>query len=360
MQWFFDHPNAAFVSWCFDNKSEVVTLLHHIYLLHKADARIARDNDDNVKLIVEQVLAQVGKVPDTSQSHLDEIANLKQTHFEELQNLKRAHADAIVQASNDLRQTLDERNAQLAKLVVDHQRVLEVKDTALQAAVQQRNNEVDTFIRQFTSAGSAQKGKTAEKSYEQLLNAILPDAEISYCAHTTSASDLLVKFADNEILVEVKNYKNNVPSKEVDKFQRDLVTRRCHGIMCSVTSGIARRKHMQITIVDGRYVGVFLPQHQHCGETIQMAINILTLTAWSSLLLPPSTLSLTSNATNDKEFTSLTKEQCRSICHQLEKIVNRDKGMIEQLRNVILKLQETSLKDIMDLLQNNRGRCHQL
>jgi hypothetical protein len=47
-------------------------------------------------------------------------------------------------------------------------------------------------------------------------------------------------------LIETKDYANNVPKEETDKFIRDVAQQKCNGIFLSQSSGISLKENYQI------------------------------------------------------------------------------------------------------------------
>jgi hypothetical protein len=52
-------------------------------------------------------------------------------------------------------------------------------------------------------------------------------------------------------LIETKDYANNVPKEETDKFIRDVAQQKCNGIFLSQSSGISLKENYQIEFNKG-------------------------------------------------------------------------------------------------------------
>lgn len=88
--------------------------------------------------------------------------------------------------------------------------------------------------------GSANKGKAAEESILVNLSKFFPHIEIDATGYKSGKGDIVMNLGDIKIMIEVKNYSNNVPTKEQDKFHRDLINNNYKAaIMVSCNSGIA-------------------------------------------------------------------------------------------------------------------------
>jgi len=87
---------------------------------------------------------------------------------------------------------------------------------------------------------NTQKGKLAERKVFESLTEFLPDAEIEDTGYKPGKGDIIIRYLDVCIMLEIKNYSKNVPSSEKDKFHRDLLASEEYnaGIMMSCCSGI--------------------------------------------------------------------------------------------------------------------------
>ncbi len=107
---------------------------------------------------------------------------------------------------------------------------------------------------------SAVLGAIGEKEFDVFVNENtqwLCSENVSKSAHST---DRLVKIHEKEVRCEIKNYSNNVPYKEVDKFFRDL---QCHpetgvAFFVSLKTGIVGKEFSQPITCK------WTPSHQLC------------------------------------------------------------------------------------------------
>ena len=93
-----------------------------------------------------------------------------------------------------------------------------------------------------TVTTSAKKGEiTVDAIFQSLQERFLDDSFEDVSA-TEKYSDILATTSTKTpVLIEIKDYKNNVPSGEVDKFWRDLARRGArYGIFVSMHSGITK------------------------------------------------------------------------------------------------------------------------
>jgi hypothetical protein len=65
-------------------------------------------------------------------------------------------------------------------------------------------------------------------------------------AEKASGDFMLKRINKPAILIETKDYANNVPKEETDKFIRDVAQQKCNGIFLSQSSGISLKENYQI------------------------------------------------------------------------------------------------------------------
>ena len=91
------------------------------------------------------------------------------------------------------------------------------------------------------------------------LNRQFPKAEIEDTHKQTGRGDFIFKENDFCMLIETKNYKNNVTKPEIEKFYRDIDTNhdiKC-GILISLKSGICSREDFHLEVRDKKPI-IFL------------------------------------------------------------------------------------------------------
>jgi hypothetical protein len=90
------------------------------------------------------------------------------------------------------------------------------------------------------SEGSSKKGKAVEKVLLKTLTQEFPDWSFAATGYETSSADIIATHATNlRIAIELKNYTNVVPTKEITKFEKDISATGVDGaIFISVSSGI--------------------------------------------------------------------------------------------------------------------------
>ena len=124
---------------------------------------------------------------------------------------------------------------------------------------------------------SSVKGKLSENAMLQNLNMLFPKNTIEDTHKETARGDFIMTDEnDNKILFENKDYQNNVPKKEIDKFTRDMTDNAdiCCGIFMSNASGICKKKDYQIEFILGKPV-IYLHQTNKNINKIKCAYDII-------------------------------------------------------------------------------------
>jgi len=115
------------------------------------------------------------------------------------------------------------------------------------------NRNVESLLGGVTT--SSKRGRIGENILLQTLEKQFPHAVVENTATTKHQSDIHFTFPQSkeDIWIEVKTYSDTVPTKEVDKFKREMQDNKVkYGIFTS-RSGIA--KHHQIEVEETSYGG---------------------------------------------------------------------------------------------------------
>ncbi len=135
------------------------------------------------------------------------------------------------------------------------------------------DGEWNNYMRKQSS--SSIKGAQSENQVEHILNKLLPTCEILVTSGIEKSGDFIIKREEKKhILIENKDYAQNVPKKEVDKFLRDVQFHKCHGIFLSQSSGITCRDNFQIQIFEDNIL-IFMHEVNYNEKTIKIAYDII-------------------------------------------------------------------------------------
>jgi hypothetical protein len=114
-------------------------------------------------------------------------------------------------------------------------------------------NEYISFIKV-----SSNKGKIKENNYFNLLTNTFPTLEIENCSQVSNSMDILIKYNNLDIRLDIKDYNSNIPLKEILKFHNDMITTQSHGILISDTTGISSKESFTFDIINNKYIAFYL------------------------------------------------------------------------------------------------------
>jgi hypothetical protein len=91
-----------------------------------------------------------------------------------------------------------------------------------------------------------------ESQLFMVLNKMFPTSCVNDMTGQKASGDFMLKRINKPaILIETKDYANNVPKEETDKFIRDVAQQKCNGIFLSQSSGISLKENYQIEFNKG-------------------------------------------------------------------------------------------------------------
>ena len=140
------------------------------------------------------------------------------------------------------------------------------------------DNAFKARIESFFSSHSSTQGSMYTEimnRLEMLLSQIFPTAEITNTSGMTACGDFIVeRSGKSKVLLDTKDYDTVVPVKEVEKIIRDIEKNKCHGVLLSQNSGIAKKDDFEINVHNQNII-IFLHHVGYSSEKIEMAFNII-------------------------------------------------------------------------------------
>lgn len=150
-----------------------------------------------------------------------------------------------------------------------------IKETTNNSIVTQNKIfvELEEFLGKYKS--STHKGKLGEEALSTVLHSIFNSAEIINTTGNKASGDFIMKRTDKpDVMIENKEYNDNIPKEEVSKFIRDIDALNMSGIFISQHSGIAFKQNFQIDINKGNVL-VYIQKCQYNPEYIRIAVDII-------------------------------------------------------------------------------------
>jgi hypothetical protein len=124
-----------------------------------------------------------------------------------------------------------------------------------------------------TQSNSSIKGKRSERALDDVLSTHFGGrCKLTDCSHAAHAGDR--QLGDN-ILVEYKDYSGTVPTREIDKFCRDVAESNAKiGVLCSFASHFARHTDSAPSFLEvNEKVIVLLPHAGYDGEKLILTLE---------------------------------------------------------------------------------------
>lgn len=146
-----------------------------------------------------------------------ELYRLKESHDSVLKLIQQTNSDILSKSEKQQKEALDSLKAVL--------------------------NEQEKRLRK--EKVSSEIGKQGEKEFASIASDYFPwGSSLISTAKTPHSADLKGKIRECDVLFEIKMYSNDVPSKEVEKFERDMAENSNipYGVMISLTSSITNKK----------------------------------------------------------------------------------------------------------------------
>lgn len=270
----------------FQNKNIVEFIKTYI----QVDSLINNTEPNNLNqqlLHIQQNLTQIN-------NHLN--SGLKQQLHEYLHNVTNTEIkNMIIQIENNkesnLKQTLDNFKDNIYNLNTQNlnefdrkslnmiQNIQSTFSTSLDSHnISHKINSIDNTLsllhNTFTN-NSSKKGEIAENILFNNLIKAFPSSDIINTSQTPNCGDIMIKKEGKpDILIDSKNFQNNVPKIDLEKFYRDCELNNCSGILCNVNNGIANKEHFQVDIQESR-VYVYIANHEFDNTVFQLATRII-------------------------------------------------------------------------------------
>lgn len=179
-------------------------------------------------------------------------------------------------------------------------------------------------------SNSSKKGLEGEMRTLDTLNQMFPQAEVYDTHKDTANGDFRIVLYGIQILYENKNFSNNVPKRDIEKFKRDVIESDCHcGIMCAENGGIACKDDLDMDLLgENKKPVIYVHQTNTNLDKVRVSIFILCNILQNKLELNTSTL--------------LQIKEHIQDCEGILKIYNSNKKNIKQLEDSNIKLEVLS------------------
>ena len=222
--------------------------------------------------------------------------------------------------------------------------VIQTSEARTQTAVQQINEnlivqkkgqeeltvELNLFLNKYKSNSSV-KGAISETELYCLLQSIAPSDEIIRCSKEIAYCDIRLNRKNKKlptILFENKDYTASVNSDEIEKFERDLKIRKCHGIFISQNSPITYKDNFHIDIINN-LIHLYIPNAKYDREKIKLAINIIDSLSEKLCLV-----------NKDQNGIHLSFDELENLKEEYREFANKKSEIIDTIKMITKQLTE--------------------
>ncbi len=213
---------------------------------------------------------------------------------------------------------------------------------SINSIINDKLNVIQSNVESFNNIlnNPSKKGNFSELKVESMLATALPNIQIIPTHNLSASGDFLIEHhICGNIIVENKEYNQNVPKSEIDKFIRDMKTQNSHGIIISQSSGIANKFHLQFDIVHNNKIAVYLLNTHYNYSHINDAVNVI-----QSLISSPF---FQNNIIDDHQISSATLNDLHKEFINFKK---NNEAIIINLHSNIKALKSNSLNSFESFL----------
>lgn len=263
-------------------------------------------------------------------------AELHQIHAENIKSEIEHYQRSATPLANLFSQMVEKDIAVVRQDIADVRTQITTFETTLGIPL----GSVASYFERFKKGDNVCRGRLAEDKYCSLLVDALPQREVTMCRNDAHSMDIRVRSPDGnrqDILIDVKDYSQNVSSKEIKKFHDDIKTNGTSGILLSARTGVATKHQMQIDIIDGRYAAIYLC---NVGDDISSVVSAISVVE-----------SLDRHLSQNEGSTNIDKEAIRKLSEKLKEfdtLIRELKDSIEKQRRTLSKIDITSALSLID------------
>ncbi len=218
--------------------------------------------------------------------------------------------------------------------------------------VEQKVENIDVNLTKYLDRmkNPSSRGVKTETQFKILLESAFPTHEVNHVNSSDQKGRMdlnLVKENKPTILIDSKDYTGTVPKTEVEKFERDILLSKNHGIMIAPFGGISNKNHFEICKIGNRF-GIFLTKTGMETKEIENAVEILY-----------DLDKMLSKDDDVKEGLLLTEEMIDRLNSIITSNISKMKGLKDHLNLAIQQCDVSmfdSIKQILRLTSTNEDK----
>lgn len=202
--------------------------------------------------------------------------------------------------------------------------------------------DIDDFLKKFRSG--AENNQTQSFHNNQMSNVLTrmynsAEIHIQPSAMNSSGTILLKRLRKPNILVENKDYPENISVDEINNFMSLIEEHNCNGIFVSQNSGISNKKNYQIDILNNNIV-VFLHSVEYCSTKISSAVDIIDHLSMKM-----------------RTYKDTTKNEDITIPKDVLDTINDEYQLFMNQKNAVIDVLKESQKKVLSQLDEVRFPC---
>jgi len=222
-----------------------------------------------------------------------------------------------------------------------------VKDDLLlsRTAQERLSGALQEFLQK--QGGLAQyRGSASETVVEETLTALYPTASVQRTTAVAGAGDFRLDRGPGHpvVMVENKNYVENVRHGEVQKFLRDATTQRCSAVLLSQKSGIVGKRDFEVDVDNGNVLVFVHHAQDHPGKITAAVAVIDALVARLKKL----------DAAEDGDGAFLPKEVLDAVNSEVQTFLQKKNALVaavkEGAKRTVAQIEELHLPELTKLL----------
>ena len=197
---------------------------------------------------------------------------------------------------------------------------------------------------------SSNKGIIGENQVVEWLTKYYPLSGLDVTAKKGKKADMILDLGNRKFLIEVKNFKHNVPKRDIEKFEQEMnkIEGIDAGIFISTCSNIQGREDWEIRHYNGK-PGIYLTNLSDDPRAIKGAINFLQkliTTEISVVNLGAITTTVKNFAKSQRSIITQARNQAKDSVKVLNETLDRANDNIEKLAvNLASNFQDSKVEN---------------
>jgi len=201
-------------------------------------------------------------------------------------------------------------------------------------------SEIEDFLNKFKSPKENNHQSFHNNQLSKILTKMYNSAEIHLQPSVANSGSILLKrLRKPNIIVENKDYPENISVDEINNFIALVEEHNCNGIFISQNSGISNKKNYQIDMINNNIV-VYLHNVEYCSTKISSAVDIID-----------------SLSAKLRTFKDTYKTDDVSIPKDILDSINNEYQLFVSQKNAVIDVMKESQKKVLSQLDEVKFPC---